>query len=240
MTKAFTALTVLKLRDDGRVRLDAPAERLRARAADVAVPDGRLPADPRPRPAEPHRGLRHRRSLGRSPDADARGRLHSAAACRRAVHERATDALRVFKPGLCPARPHHHQRRAAPVRGDDRPNVAATAGDDLVRIRRRAGAARTTRARLPLGRRRVAHRADPRAWCLRCDGWTADKCARLREMGGVSAVGVASAKRRRCRAGEACNGARTRRRARISRASAIGPPAPARQCAASPWRTAWA
>jgi serine-type D-Ala-D-Ala carboxypeptidase/endopeptidase len=43
MTKAFTALTILKLRDDGRVRLDAPASEYVPEMRDWAYPTGDSP-----------------------------------------------------------------------------------------------------------------------------------------------------------------------------------------------------
>ena len=82
MTKAFTALSVLKLRDDGKLALDAPAETYVPELQGLAAADRGLGEDPRPRAHHPHRRLRHRRSVGRSADAAARGRVHGAAARR--------------------------------------------------------------------------------------------------------------------------------------------------------------
>ena len=86
MTKAFTALTVLKLRDEGKLQLDALAETYVAGNARLEIPDAGLAAHSRARPAEPHRGLCDRRPVGRSPDAAARSRVLQAAARRRAFH----------------------------------------------------------------------------------------------------------------------------------------------------------
>ena len=54
-----------------------PRGRLRARDARVEISDARLAAHPRARPAQPHRRIRHRRSMGRSA-AEARRRIFSA------------------------------------------------------------------------------------------------------------------------------------------------------------------
>ena len=53
MTKAFTALTVLKLRDDGRLRLDAPAADYVPELRAWKYPTDDTAADPRARPVEP-------------------------------------------------------------------------------------------------------------------------------------------------------------------------------------------
>ena len=78
MSKAFTALAILKLRDEGRLQLDALAETYVPGDAALALSDQRQPAHPRPRPAQPCRRLRHRRSLGRPPAGADRGRVHRA------------------------------------------------------------------------------------------------------------------------------------------------------------------
>ena len=77
MTKAFTALSVLKLRDDGKLVARRAGRDLRARAAGLAAADRGLADDPRPRAHHPHRRLRHRRPVGRSADAAARRRVHA-------------------------------------------------------------------------------------------------------------------------------------------------------------------
>ena len=60
MTKAFTALTVLKLRDDGKLRLDALAETYVPELRGWQYPTQDSPQDSRARSAEPHRRVRHR------------------------------------------------------------------------------------------------------------------------------------------------------------------------------------
>ncbi len=90
MSKAFTALAILKLRDEGRLRARRAGRGLCAGDAALALSDQRQPAHPRPRPAQPCRRLRHRRSLGRPPAGADRGRVHRAC-CRQgaALHPRA-------------------------------------------------------------------------------------------------------------------------------------------------------
>ena len=67
MSKAFTALAILKLRDEGRLRLDALAEDYVPELRNWRYPTSEFPAHPGARSAQPCRRLRHRRSLGRSP-----------------------------------------------------------------------------------------------------------------------------------------------------------------------------
>ncbi len=65
MTKAFTALTVLKLRDDGRVRLDAPAADYVPELRTLAVRRRTTRPPIRVRDLLNHLArFRHRRSLG--------------------------------------------------------------------------------------------------------------------------------------------------------------------------------
>ena len=86
--------------------------------------------------------------------------------------------------------------------------LLGAAGHDVVRLRRRGGAARAARARLSLGGRRLEARADDGPRRVRRDGRPADERQRLREVGRVPAVGVAAARRRRRRPGEAVHRAR--------------------------------
>ncbi len=48
MTKAFTALSILKLRDEGKLSLDAPVETYVPELKGWQLPDRRLAEDPRP------------------------------------------------------------------------------------------------------------------------------------------------------------------------------------------------
>ena len=138
MTKAFTALSILKLRDEGKLSLDAPVETYVPELRGWTLPDRRLAEDPRPRPADPHRRLRHRRSVGRSADAAARGRVHPPAARGRAVHARARPGDGVLEPRLRAARPHHHERlRSSPTRTSSAALLLDAAGHGVDRLRRR-------------------------------------------------------------------------------------------------------
>ena len=117
MTKAFTALAILNLRDEGRLQLDAPAETYVPEMRGWHYPTSDSPAHPRPRPADPCRRLRHRRSLGRPADADARSGIHRDAAPRHALHPCAGMADGIFQPRLRPARPDRHQRLGQALQG---------------------------------------------------------------------------------------------------------------------------
>ena len=59
MTKAFTALSILKLRDEGKAVARRTGRSLRARVARLEVPDRRLAEDTSARAADAHRRLRH-------------------------------------------------------------------------------------------------------------------------------------------------------------------------------------
>ena len=59
MSKAFTALAILKLRDEGRLSLDALAETYVPELRGRRYPT-RFASHSRTRPPEPHRRLRHR------------------------------------------------------------------------------------------------------------------------------------------------------------------------------------
>ena len=60
MTKAFTALTLLHLRDQGKVRIAGECGRLHPRDAGLALSHHGLPQDPRDRHSGSYAGLRHR------------------------------------------------------------------------------------------------------------------------------------------------------------------------------------
>ena len=64
MTKAFTALSILKLRDEGKLAARRARRNVRAGAAGMEVPDGRLAENSCARAADAHRGVRYRRSMG--------------------------------------------------------------------------------------------------------------------------------------------------------------------------------
>ena len=176
---------------------------LRARAARLEVPDRRRAEDPRARPADAHRRLRDRRPVGRSADADARGGVHAPAEGGRAVHARARPGDGVLEPRLRAARPHRRQRLGPGLQGfRARPDLHA-ARDGVDRLRRRGLAGGASRARLPLGRRRLEARADDGARRVRGDGRHPDQRDGLREVGRVPVVRLAGARRRGRRAGAA-------------------------------------
>ena len=169
--------------------------RIRARDEGLGLPDRRLAADPRARPAEPCGRLRDGRSLGRSTDAAAGSGLQQAPPGRRAVHDGARNALRILQPRLRDPGPDRHQRVEGALLRDDNPHAAGAARHARVGLRRRGRAARASGTRVSLGRRRLAPRADARARHLRRHGWIADERQRLREVGDVPVVGLAAARR---------------------------------------------
>ena len=208
MTKAFTALSILKLRDEGKLALDAPVE--------TYVPELRgwkYPTDDSPK-------IRVRELLTHTagfvtddPWGDRQTplpeeRLHASAARRRAIHAAAGDGDGVLEPRLRTARPHRRQRVRAALQGL-RPGIAVhAAGHGRHRVRRGCRSAGTSRPWLPLGRQRLEARADDGARRLRRDGRHPDERHRLRQVGCVSALGVAASRRRRHRTGATLERAR--------------------------------
>ncbi len=83
----------------------------------MEVPDRRLAEDPRARVVDAHRGIRHRRSVGRSADAAARGATSLVFFATVSLHAPAGDGDGVLEPGLRAARPHHRQRLRAALQG---------------------------------------------------------------------------------------------------------------------------
>ena len=194
MTKAFTALTVLKLRDEGKLQLDAPAE--------TYVPEMRgwkYPTQDSPR-IRVRDLLNHTAGFvtddpwGDRQTPHGRSRVHEAVTRRRAVHASAGHRLGVLEPRLRAARPHHHERLRPSVCGHHHADTVEAARHDLIRILRRRRAARTPRARLSMGGRRVAARADDGARRVRRHGRHPDQRQRLRQVGRLSTVGMAAAR----------------------------------------------
>ena len=66
MTKSFTAMSILKLRDEGKLSLDDPAEQYVPELKTLALPDDRLAADHDPPSAVALGRLSRRQSVGRS------------------------------------------------------------------------------------------------------------------------------------------------------------------------------
>ena len=64
MTKSFTALSILKLRDEGKLSLDDPVARYVPALADLALSNQRLADADDPSPAHPFRRISGRQSLG--------------------------------------------------------------------------------------------------------------------------------------------------------------------------------
>ena len=214
MTKSFTALSILKLRDEGRLSLDAPAE--------TYIPEmrgWRYPTEDSPR-------IRVRDLLTHTagfvtddPWGDRQTPLPEA------------DFTRLLSDGVPFTRPPgtamEYSNLGYAMLGRVVANVAQQpykdyvaalparpAGHGVVRLRGRAGAGRAPRAWLSLGGRGVAPRADDGARRVRRDGRAADERQRLREVRRLAAVGVAAARRRRHRPREAGHRCASSRKAR--------------------------
>ena len=166
MSKAFTALAILKLRDEGPAAARRARRNLCAGDAALALSDQRQPAHPSPRPALPCRRLRHRRSLGRPPAGAFRRRFHReccAPACPSPARRRASSNIRTSampcSAGSSPT------SRAGPIRIISRPRSCARsawrrpATTSRPRRRRAARSAIASRTRLMRASRTCAHGA---------------------------------------------------------------------------------
>ena len=201
MTKAFTALSILKLRDEGKLALDAPVE--------TYVPELRewkYPTDDSPK-------IRVRDLLTHTagfvtddPWGDRQTPLAESEFTRLLrdgvpFTRPPAMAMEVLEPGLRTARPHHRQRVRTVLQGL-RPAITVHAsGDGCDWVRCGCRSSGTSRPRLPLGGQRLETRADDGAWRLRRDGWRPDQRRRLRQMGFLSPLCVAASRRRRHRTG---------------------------------------
>ena len=208
MTKAFTALSILQLRDDGKLALDAPVE--------TYVPELRgwkYPTDDSPK-------IRVRELLTHTagfvtddPWGDRQTPLPE------------DDFTRLLRDGVPftrpPAMAMEYSNLGYALLGRIIANVAGQPYKDVVqrlllaplgmtvnRVRRRRGAGRAPRPWLSLGRQRLEARAHDGARRVRRDGRHPDQRRRLREVGHVPAVGVAAARRRRRRTGATLERAR--------------------------------
>ena len=130
MTKAFTALSVLKLRDDGKLRLDAPAENYVPEMQRVANAHRRFAEDPRSRAASgtvPASSPTTRRAIGRRRCP----RTSSPRCCAKAWPSPGRRPRRWnTRPRLRAARPHRRQRLGTGLRGLDQRTLLAAAGGD--------------------------------------------------------------------------------------------------------------
>ena len=195
-----------------QLALDAPAETYVPELRDWKYPTEDSPRI-RVRDLLNHTaGLRHRRSVGRPPDAAARRGLHAAAARRRAVHARARarrSSTRTWATRCSGASSRTSRGGRTRTTSSTRCCSRSAWRRRVSRpTRRRASGARSAIA----GRTTVATGADAGARRVRRDGRAADQRQRLCEVGGVAAVGVAGARRRDSGAGEARDGARARAR----------------------------
>ena len=196
MTKSFTALAVLKLRDDGRLSLEDPVSRWIPEFARMERPTRDTPPLTIRQLAEPQRGLSRRQSVGRS--AVERHRRDAGRLAREghSVLHAARHALRVFQLRVRPAGPRRDEggRRAVrAVRAHGDP-VEAAHGRVHVPVRGRPG--RAPRRRLPpQAGRDLRGGAAAAARRVRGDGRLADHGHRSGQVRRLSLVGVAGARR---------------------------------------------
>ena len=123
MTKAFTALTILKLRDEGKLQLDAPAENYVEEMRSWKYP---TQDSPRIRVRDL---LNHTAGFVTDDPWGDRQTPLSEAEFTRLLREGVpftrppATALGIFESGLCPARPDHHQGVRSTVRRHDHADV---------------------------------------------------------------------------------------------------------------------
>ncbi len=116
MTKSFTAMAMLKLRDEGKLSLDEPAERYVPGAGRAHLSHDRLAASHDPPPALPLRGLSRGQPLGRPAAGGDRRRDVGDDPPRHPLLECAGAGLRVLQLRVRDSRPHRltSVRRAVP------------------------------------------------------------------------------------------------------------------------------
>jgi CubicO group peptidase (beta-lactamase class C family) len=190
MSKAFTALAILKLRDDGKLSLDA--------AAETYVPE--LAAWSYPTTDSPRIRVRDLLShVGGLVTDDPWGDRQQA------MSEEAFTAL--LQQGVSFSRPpqtaFEYSNLGYALLGRIISNVAQRPFDDYIQAEIMA-----PRAGLPLGPRRLRARAHAGPRRLWRDGRRADECQRLRALGGLPARRLAGPQRRRTRPGATFVGAR--------------------------------
>ena len=240
MTKAFTALSVLKLRDDGKLALDAPAE--------TYVPELR---GWRP-PTEDSPKIRVRELITHTagfvtddpwgdrqtplPEDEFTALLRDGVAFTRPT----ATAMEYSNLGYALLGRIVANVSGGPYKDFVQRTLLTPLGMTVHRLRRRRRAGRAARPRLSLGGRRLEARADDGARRLRGHGRHPDQRHRLRQVGRLPAVGVAAARRRRHRPGAALERARAgaRRQLRVGAACARAPAAPTPAGRRAP--TAWA
>ena len=194
MTKSFTAMAILSLRDEGKLSLDDPAERFVPELKGLQYPTARLAADHHPPPAVPLGRVSGGQPVGRSAARRHRQPDGAVAALGDSVFQRPRRRLRVLE--LRVRHPGHDRRagigpelQRVPV-GED----PAPARDDLDHDGALARAGRQARARLSMGGRSVEGGAAASRWDVRADGRHADVGSRLEPVRRRTAGRLASAR----------------------------------------------
>ena len=175
MTKSFTAMAILKLRDDGNSR-----STIRRR---VTFPE--LANLPYPTNDSPAITIRHLLTHSEGFPKTIRGAIDSWA---NPTKRCARGCVRAFRFPPRPAPLSNIQTTAFAILGQIvakasgrpyadyvRDNILRPLGMNSSDVRNVGGASRAHRARLSLRRQRLETRTDPGAWLVRRDGWTLDQ-----------------------------------------------------------------
>ena len=137
MTKSFTALAVMRLRDAGKLALDMPAVAYAPELADITYPTGDTPPITVRQLLTMSAGWPQDdpwgdRQMYRTDDGDDRALWHGDSLLQPAGRH-----LRVLEPGLYGAGAHHHPRVRDARDRLHQPDDLAAVGDDLDRVERR-------------------------------------------------------------------------------------------------------
>ena len=110
MSKSFTALAILKLRDAGKLSLDDAVTKHIPEFAAGGAADRRCAGDHDPPPADALRGLSRRQPMGRSAAGRPRADPEPLAHARAALLDLSRHCLRILELRLRAAWPHRHER----------------------------------------------------------------------------------------------------------------------------------
>ena len=184
MTKSFTAMAILKLRDEGKLSLDDPVETLRAGARRPEVSDERFAEDHDP-PSAVARGRISRRTtrgaISSSRDTDEQ--LSRMTALRHSVLQRARHRVRVLELRLRDPRSHRCERSGAAIRATtSRPHILRPLGMTLDDAESEVVPADRLAHGYRLGRRINGRRSRCSRRLVRVDGRDADVAQRSRPL----------------------------------------------------------
>ena len=193
MTKSFTAMSILKLRDAGKLSLDDPAERYVPELKGITYPTTDSPRITIRHLLSHSTGFPEDNPWGDQQLADSEEQLSQM--LRGGIpFSNAPGIARVFESGLCNPGPHRRQRVGQAVHRVRRGECSPSARHDV----NDAGAIRCTaaasRPRVPMGGCAVEGRASARERLVRVDGRDADVGQRSEPLRRRVLVGVAAAR----------------------------------------------